>query len=168
MNLAHGKFLRIGLFVVALSFALPIFAAAQISIGIRIGAPPPPRVVAYRPASPGPDFIWVEGYWYPVGKHYRWHDGFWAQPPYFGARWVAPRHDGERFFEGFWDGDHGRVDREHPWTPDRERAFRERERERDHDRDRDWDRKHEREEHDRDRDRDHEREHHDRDEDRDR
>jgi len=24
---------------------------------------------------------------YPVGRHYRWHRGYWTRPPYHGARW---------------------------------------------------------------------------------
>ena len=165
MNFTQGKaLLRASLIAAALLFAMPVFA--QISIGIRIGPPPAPRVVAFRPASPGPDFMWVEGYWYPVGAHYKWHEGFWARPPYAGARWIGPRHDGERFFDGYWDGEHGRVDRDHPWTAERERDFRAHERERDHDRevrerevrDRDHDREHDRDS-DRDRDHDHEGDH---------
>jgi len=162
MNSAQRKsFLRTGLFAAAIFFALPAFA--QVSIGIRIGPPPAPRVVHLRPASPGPEFFWVEGYWYPVGNHYKWHEGYWSRPPYFGARWIAPRHDGQRFFEGYWEGEHGRVDRDHPWTNEREREFRERERNRDrereireqeHDRDRDRGRGRDR---DHDRGRDHDR-----------
>jgi hypothetical protein len=94
---------------------------AQVSVGIRIGAPPPPRVMAVRPESPGPDYIWVEGYWYPVNGHYTWHRGYWTRPPYDGARWVGPHHDGERFFEGYWEGDHGRVEHDHHWDRERER-----------------------------------------------
>jgi hypothetical protein len=41
----------------------------QVSFGIRIGAPPRPRVVRVRPPSPGPEFVWIDGYWYPVGGH---------------------------------------------------------------------------------------------------
>ena len=74
---------------------------AQISIGIRIGAPPPPRVIRVQPPSPGPGYFWISGYWYPVGNHYKWHEGYWTRPPYGGARWVVPHHDGERFFEGY-------------------------------------------------------------------
>ena len=118
MDFSHGKtLLRASLIIVALLFVLPTFA--QVSIGIRIGPPPAPRVAALRPANPGPDYMWVEGYWYPVGNHYKWHDGYWSRPPYSGAHWVAPRHDGERFFDGFWDGDHGRVDRDHEGDHDR-------------------------------------------------
>jgi len=162
MNSAQCKtFLRTGLFAAALFFVLP--ALAQVSIGIRIGPPPAPRVVHFRPASPGPDFFWVEGYWYPVGNRYRWHEGYWARPPYVGARWIAARHDGERFFEGYWEGEHGRVDRDHPWTAEREREFR------DHEHDRDRPREVREEEHDRDRDRyDRDRDRDDRDRDRDR
>lgn len=94
---------------------------AQISVGIQIGAPPPPRVLAVIPPTPGPDFVWVEGYWYPVGHHYRWHAGYWTRPPYPGARWVAPRHDGEHYFAGYWDGDHGRLEHDHRWDHDHDR-----------------------------------------------
>ena len=45
-------------------------------------------------------------------------------PPYAGAHWVVPRHDGERFYAGYWEGNRGRVEHDHRWD-------------RDHDRDRD-------------------------------
>ena len=105
---------------------------AQISVGIRIGPPPQPRVVRVLPPTPGPEFVWIDGYWYPVGRHYRWHDGYWTRRPYEGARWVAPRHDGEQFFVGYWDGDHGRRDHDHHWDRHRDRDFRGRDRD-DHD-----------------------------------
>jgi hypothetical protein len=112
----------------------------QVSIGIQIGAPPPPRVLRFRPAAPAPDFLWVDGYWYPVGHRWRWHDGYWTRPPYAGARWIGPRHDGERFYDGFWEGDRGRFDHDHRWDRDHGRRDRDRERDRDHDRGRDHDR----------------------------
>jgi hypothetical protein len=102
--------------------------SAQISIGVRIGAPPPPRVIRVQPVSPGPEFIWVQGYWYPVGNHYKWHAGYWTRPPYAGAIWVAPRHDGERFFAGYWQGDRGRLEHDHRWDRDHDRDFRDRDR----------------------------------------
>lgn len=112
----------------------------QVSIGIQIGAPPPPRVLRFRPVAPGPDFMWVDGYWYPVGHRWRWHDGYWTRPPYAGARWIGPRHDGERFYEGYWEGDRGRFDHDHRWDRDRGRRDRDREGDRDHDRGRGHDR----------------------------
>ncbi len=94
---------------------------AQISFGIRIGPPPAPRVVHARPVSPGPDYVWVDGYWYPVGGHYRWHEGYWTRPPYPGAHWVAPHHDGKQFYNGYWDGDRGRFEHDHRWDKDHDR-----------------------------------------------
>ena len=88
---------------------------AQLSVGVRIGAPPPPRVVRVQPRSPGEGYLWIGGYWYPVGSRYQWHEGYWTRPAYTGAHWVEPRHDGERYFEGHWDGDRGQVNHDHKW-----------------------------------------------------
>ncbi|MGA2723259.1 MAG: YXWGXW repeat-containing protein [Bryobacteraceae bacterium] len=96
---------------------------AQISIGVTIGPPPPPRVLHIRPSPLGPDFLWVEGYWYPVGRHYKWHEGYWTRPPYPSAVWIAPRYDGKQFFEGYWEGDRGRIAHDHRWDHDRDRDF---------------------------------------------
>jgi hypothetical protein len=105
----------------------------RFGLGIYIG-PPPPAPIAYVQPAPGPEFVWVEGYWYPVGRHYQWHEGYWTQPPYEGAYWVPPHHDGERFFEGYWEGDRGRVEHEHHWDHDRDRDFHDRDHDRNHDR----------------------------------
>jgi hypothetical protein len=96
-------------------FLAPAAAAnAQISFGIRIGQPPPER--AYRvPARPGPDYVWIEGYQYPQGSHYRWHDGYWTRPPYEGAYWVAPYYVGGRYFVGEWRGDRRNMQHDHRW-----------------------------------------------------
>jgi hypothetical protein len=120
------------LLVIALGSAF----AADFSVGIRIGPPPPARVVRVQPLSPGPEWVWVQGYWYPAGNHYRWHDGYWTRPPYPSAVWVAPHHDGERFFNGYWEGERGRFEHDHRWDRDRDRDYR-------HDRD-DHDRDHDR------------------------
>lgn len=93
--------------------------SAQISIGIRIGPPPPPRVVRVVPRSPGVGFVWIDGYWYADGRRYRWHDGYWTRPPYEGARWIAPHHDGQQFFAGYWEGGRGRLEHDHHWDRDR-------------------------------------------------
>jgi hypothetical protein len=91
---------------------------AQFSIGVRIGAPPPERVVRVQPKSPGAGYVWIGGYWYPVGNHYKWHDGYWTRPAYEGARWVPPHHDGQQYFVGYWEGDHGQVGHDHKWDRD--------------------------------------------------
>ena len=119
--------------VLALSLlAVGLAFPAQVNLGIRIGPPPPPRVVAVRPVAPGPDYVWVDGYWYPVEGRYRWHEGYWTRPAYGGSRWVGPRHDGDRYYNGYWEGDRGRFEHDHRW--DRDRRERDHRWERDHDR----------------------------------
>ena len=105
--------------LLVLTFLAAGAAFAQLSVGVRIGAPPPARVMRAQPRSPGAGYTWIGGYWYPVGNHYKWHDGYWTRPAYSGARWVDPHHDGERFHDGYWDGDHGQVAHDHRWDRDR-------------------------------------------------
>jgi hypothetical protein len=89
-------------------------ANAQISFGIHIGEPPAPR--AYRvPPRPNAASIWVEGYQYPQGGKYRWHDGYWTNPPYQGAYWVEPYHSGGQYYAGRWEGSRGVVAHDHRW-----------------------------------------------------
>lgn len=121
----------------ALLLAAGSLVGSQISVGIAIGPPPPPRIVRVRPVSPGLEFVWVDGYWYPVGHHYRWHDGYWTRVPYPEAVWVAPHWGDGRFFDGYWDGRRGRFEHDHRWDRDRDRDFRDRDHDRDRDRDRD-------------------------------
>ena len=57
-----------------------LFGENHFSIGIGIGvpgywSPPPPPVVYYAPPPcPDPAYTWIEGYWYPVGPRYHWHE----------------------------------------------------------------------------------------------
>ena len=96
---------------------------AEINIGINIGAPPPPRVVYVNPPNPGPEFVWIEGYWYPMKGHYHWHEGYWTRRPYGGARWVMPRYDGHKYFAGYWEGDQCRLEHRHDWDRKSERDY---------------------------------------------
>src|SRR6185369_3864130 len=93
------KIIYTSLMVVMLLSCEPAFS--QVSFGIRIGPPPPPRIVRVLPRRPGPNYVSVNGYWYPRGNRYRWHDGYWARPPYPGAQWVAPRYDRQVYIEGY-------------------------------------------------------------------
>lgn len=107
----------------ALAFLLlaPATAAhAQISFGIRIGEPPPAR--AYRvPRQPGPDYVWIEGYQYPQGGRYKWHDGYWTRPPYEGAYWVDPYYVRGEYFAGQWEGNRPNLSHDHRWDRGRQR-----------------------------------------------
>jgi hypothetical protein len=120
--------------LLAMLFVTVRASNAQVSVGIVIGAPPPPRVVAVIPPRPDPGFMWVDGYWYPVGRHYRWHEGYWTRPPYEGARWIAPRHEGGRYYGGYWEGGRGRVEHDHHWDHKHDRDFHDHGRHGDHDR----------------------------------
>ena len=98
-------------------------ANAQISFGIRIGEPPAPRAYYVAP-QPDPGYEWVEGYWYPVGGRWRWHDGYWTRPPFAGAYWVAPYHWGGQYYAGYWSGPgRNRFDHDHRWDRGRDRDF---------------------------------------------
>ena len=112
--------------VLAVLLLVPAASAnAQITIGVRIGEPPEPRV--YRvPARPGPEFVWVEGYYYPERGHYVWHDGYWTRPPYEGAYWVQPYHFGGRYYPGRWEGERGIINHDHRWDKREERDERRR------------------------------------------
>jgi len=95
-------------------------AQAQISVGIRIGPPPAPRW--YRvPPQPGPDYIWVEGYQYPQGSHYKWHDGYWTRAPYVGAYWVEPYYVGGQYFAGRWEDGRRNMAHDHHWDKKKQR-----------------------------------------------
>jgi hypothetical protein len=75
-------------------------ARADIGLSIRVdAAPPPPRhEVVIERERPGPEFVWVGGYWDGSPGHYVWRSGHWDRPPHGHARWVEPRwerdHDG--------------------------------------------------------------------------
>jgi hypothetical protein len=134
------KFRMTSLLLVVLILLTGQSLFAQVSIGIRIGPPPPPVVVRVLPARPAPEFVWVDGYWYPVGNHWKWHKGYWTQAPYVGARWLAPHYEGGLFFAGYWEGDRGRFEHDHRWDHDRARDYRGHDRDHDHDHDHDHDR----------------------------
>jgi YXWGXW repeat-containing protein len=104
----------------ALLLAPASAAPAQVTFGIRIGQPPAPR--AYRvPRQPGPDYMWIEGYWYPQGSRYTWHDGYWTRPPYEGAYWVEPYYVGGQYYAGQWEGNRRNINHNHRWDRGRQR-----------------------------------------------
>jgi hypothetical protein len=63
--------------------------------------PGPSAPFAFAP-YPGFGYTWIRGYWYPFGARFAWRPGYWARPPFWGARWVAPRFYGGRFHRGHW------------------------------------------------------------------
>lgn len=108
----------------AISAVLVMLAApafAQVTFDVHIGQPPPPPRVYRVPPQPGPDYVWVEGYWYPQGHRYRWHDGYWTRAPYPDAYWISPYYEGDRYYAGHWEGGRGDVYHNHRWDRDERR-----------------------------------------------
>ena len=100
-------------------------ASAQVSFGIQVGRPPAPRAYVV-PARPGPDYVWVEGYWYPEGGQYRWHDGYWSRPALNEGYWVEPYYLNGRYVAGYWENGSRRVDHDHRSDRGRDRDWRDR------------------------------------------
>ena len=46
-----------------------------------------PAVVGVRPARPSHRHVWIEEEWTPSGGTYVFKGGYWAAPPFAGARW---------------------------------------------------------------------------------
>jgi hypothetical protein len=94
------------------SLATPPAASAspRISLGIRVGAPPPPLRHEMVVVRPGPHHVWVPGYWdwAPARHDYVWVGGRWVRPRHRHAVWVGPRWERrghETFYiRGHWRG----------------------------------------------------------------
>ncbi|HEY2739773.1 MAG TPA: YXWGXW repeat-containing protein [Thermoanaerobaculia bacterium] len=82
-------------------------ASAGVSVGIRVGAAPPPLRQEVVSARPGPDYAWIPGSWEWRHHDYAWVGGRWARPPHRGAVWVAPRHE-MRGHNHYWISGHWR------------------------------------------------------------
>jgi hypothetical protein len=67
---------------------------------------PPPAQTEIVTESPGPDYVWIGGYWGWSWGHYTWIGGRWERPDHPHAQWVQARweHHGERyvFVNGYW------------------------------------------------------------------
>jgi hypothetical protein len=68
---------------------------------------PPPVIIERIPARPGPEVVWVPGYYAARGDNWVWMPGHYERPPRAGAVWVEPRHAPRsateyEFSMGFW------------------------------------------------------------------
>src|SRR5437773_10569397 len=73
--------MRIARFILSLLLAagilaIPIPSQAQVAVGISVRIGPPVLPVYAQPICPGPDYIWVPGYW-----AYGDDDYFWSRAP---------------------------------------------------------------------------------------
>jgi WXXGXW repeat (2 copies) len=76
---------------------LPKAASAQVAVGISVRVGPPALPVYEQPICPGPDYIWVPGYWAYGQDGYYWVPGTWVLAPEPGYLWTP----------GWWGFDDG-------------------------------------------------------------
>ncbi len=117
--------------VMALMIAAPLMgvtlgataAHAQFNVDVRIGYAPPPLPDYEQPPLPGPDYIWVPGYWdLPPEQGLMWTPAWWGwdygayrfHPGYWGYEvgWYGGIDYGYGYHGHGWDGghwDHGHV-----------------------------------------------------------
>jgi hypothetical protein len=92
---------------------LPATASTHVSVGVRIGVPPPVivrqapphRVSEAMVVAPGPGFVWVAGHYSWNAGQWVWVPGAWVTPPQPGAVWVEGRWDQptQAWTEGHWE-----------------------------------------------------------------
>ena len=72
---------------------------------VYVGGPPAPRVEYYG-VAPGPEYVWLPGYYNYGSSGYVWVGGRWGRRPHSGARWVdggyARRGNHFEHREGRW------------------------------------------------------------------
>lgn len=90
--------------------AVPASATTDPTTGVDMYAadPPPLAQSEVMVESPGPDYVWVAGYWAwrPGDTPHTWVKGHWERPPHPHATWVQPRWErhgkGYLFIRGSW------------------------------------------------------------------
>jgi hypothetical protein len=63
-------------------------AAWSASFFVSVNFAPPPIPVYDQPICPGPDYLWIPGYWAWGPEGYYWVPGYWALAPFIGALWT--------------------------------------------------------------------------------
>jgi len=66
-----------------------VVAAAPADQVTVVTEAPPPLYVEPIPVAPGPEFVWVGGYWVVSGGGWVWVHGRYDRPPNRGAHWVG-------------------------------------------------------------------------------
>jgi YXWGXW repeat-containing protein len=77
--------------------AIPAQSRAQVAVGISVRIGPPVLPVYVQPICPGPDYIWIPGYWAYGDDGYFWVPGTWVLAPEPGLLWTP----------GYWGWDDG-------------------------------------------------------------
>jgi hypothetical protein len=70
------------------------------------GSEAPPPIAEQIVVSPGPEYVWIPGYWAWHRHHWEWFRGRWDLPPRHGAVWIGGRweHHGGHviWIDGYW------------------------------------------------------------------
>ena len=75
---------------------------ATVERRVVVTTQPPPVTVEQRVVSPGPEYVWIDGYWEWNGGRWVWRKGHWVRPPHHGHTWVAPRYENRTYYYGYW------------------------------------------------------------------
>ena len=67
---------------------LSLSAAASAAVLVSVAIAPPVLPVYAQPICPGPNYIWIPGYWGYGPEGYYWVPGTWVIAPYVGALWT--------------------------------------------------------------------------------
>lgn len=88
--------------LIALAACVPLPPAGAVFVESR----PPAYRAEVIGVAPGPDFVWIGGYWAWGGADYNWVPGRWIARPYSRAVWVPGRWRSHRhnwyWAEGHW------------------------------------------------------------------
>jgi hypothetical protein len=80
--------------------------ASQAYVAYQVPPPPAPMAVGAVGYSPGPGFVWADGFWDLRGGRWAWVGGEWRRPPRGHAVWVRPYWQPHgrswRFHRGYW------------------------------------------------------------------
>ncbi|HZQ50952.1 MAG TPA: YXWGXW repeat-containing protein [Bryobacteraceae bacterium] len=83
-------------------------AAGSANAQVYVRIAPPPVVIEHPPVRPGPNFIWIRGFYRWDGARYVWVPGHWVVPPRRHTVWVdghwVHRRGGWFWVEGHWRG----------------------------------------------------------------
>jgi hypothetical protein len=113
MKLEPGRLLKAMAMTSALAIAL-ITAGCYVGVGVgaadeyEVDGPPPALQGEVLLESPGPEFLWIPGYWdWDLGgRTYVWKAGRWERPPRARAHWEGPhfetRHARRYYRPGRW------------------------------------------------------------------
>ena len=73
---------------------------------VYVRTPPPPPVAETVVVSPGPEYVWLAGYYSWNGAEYTWVPGSWQPRPPDRREWVPGRWERNRqgwfWIEGHW------------------------------------------------------------------